>query len=35
MVQALARAHRWKSLLDADRYAAAQDAAGVEKINLP
>lgn len=33
MVKAIARAHRWKKLLDTGRYATVQDLAGAERIN--
>lgn len=33
MVKALARAHRWKKLLDSGRYQTVQDLAEAEKIN--
>ncbi|TSJ64161.1 hypothetical protein FO470_02390 [Starkeya sp. 3C] len=33
MVKALARAHRWKKLLDTGDYPTVQDLAGAEKIN--
>ncbi len=33
MVKALARAHRWKKLLDTGRYPTVQDLATAEKIN--
>ena len=34
MVKALARAHRWKKLLDSGRFETVQDLAGAERINL-
>lgn len=33
MVKALARAHRWKRLLESGNYATIQDLAAAEKIN--
>lgn len=33
MVKALARAHRWKKLLDSSRFQTVQDLAEAEKIN--
>lgn len=33
MVKALARAHRWKKLLDSGRFQTVQDLAEAEKIN--
>ncbi len=33
MVKALARAHRWKKLLDSGRFETVQDLAGAERIN--
>ena len=33
MLKALARAHRWRKLLDAGRYQTARDLAEAEKIN--
>ena len=33
MIKALARAHRWKKLLESDAYATVDDLAKAEKIN--
>jgi hypothetical protein len=33
MIKAIARAHRWKRLLESGQYASIADLAGAEKIN--